>query len=928
MSGPLDPFAELWQHEREQMSRLNPPTRRLPPGLSDINISAQPNFMRDNTALLANGPGPKLGNIHRPSRSDPDWFPTTSRYDNPDSPLFRRTAPDSAGPSRNAFASRPFGVDETSTSQNVLASRRFGLNEPSTSFAPRPFALDEPSTSRTVFAPRPSGLSEPSTSFAPRPFALDEPRNSRNVFAPRPFGLNAPSTSRNGFASRPFGLTGEASTLDNTFYHSRPRVQLHPMPGTEEEKFKKLEATFLAGKGQDSSSTATRKRPLEISDEDDECPYRPQQSQNTPYGLTIAKSCPPLEQKEATDMHTLVSDTARIEHPSHEFTLRVPTTPQVRPPGSWPETTSAATRFADLTNNYVPEQALNPASSWAGLTARLTRVVGNNMTRRANNTARAVRGVGNHITQRATKTARVVRVVGHDISQRATITARRAVNVVGTFKRRIQQVLHRDTNEHGPEDHRRGPPADSDMPLLDAASVVDDALSSDVMDATLEPLHPVEMPSLDAASVVVDDALSPDVMDATPEPLHPVEMPSPADGIFELVEIDFSGFNFWSSRSDSSDTPSSGSATKPKSLKRAAPESEDTVHPSKKSETRAPMAFSPLRTRGSFVRKMFPPAHVGSLAVAEAIEAHRAGDPEPLKRINYRRRAYFLPFIRVPSTEVKETASQRPKTAQSQEVKTKSILKTSSNAVASSSRSSVVDATTVSFSDANHEKHTPKPKPSRKVHFPNSPVTGERIITPRNAPPAPWTPSPSPSPPRARIGHLQHLLDAHARNILSSEETDVKAITDEEQKENIAPMAPDTTSRDLMSTEVTSRDLMSTEVTSRDLTSTKVTPRDMLSNEYMRTEDTNIEHVNTNQTTADEVISHEGRSVIAQESNMLSQDPSTQEAEQHPMGRALSALESDRGGKRGKRGKKKKAEPATPTRKNPPRAARSATPKR
>ncbi|RAH44972.1 uncharacterized protein BO95DRAFT_515152 [Aspergillus brunneoviolaceus CBS 621.78] len=897
MSRPLDPFAELWQHEREQMSRLNPPTRRLPPGLSDINISAQPNFMRDNTSLLANGPGPKLGNIHCPSRSDPDWFPTTSRYDNPDSPLFRPTAPDSAGPSRNAFAPRPFGVDETSTSQNVLASRRFGLNEPSTSqnafapqrfglnepstsFAPRPSGINAPSTSRTVFAPRPSGLNEPSTSFAPRPFALDEPRNSRNVFAPRPFGLNAPSTSRNGFASRPFGLTGEASTLDNTFYHSRPRVQLHPMPGTEEEKFKKLEATFLAGKGQDSSSTATRKRPLEISDEDDECPYRPQQSQNTPYGLTIAKSCPPLEQKEATDMHTLVSDTARIEHPSHEFTLRVPTTPQVRPPGSWPETTSAATRFADLTNNYVPEQALNPASSWAGLTARLTRVVGNNMTRRANNTARAVRGVGNHITQRATKTARVVRVIGHDISQRATITARRAVNVVGTFKRRIQQVLHRDTNEHGSEDHRRGPPADSDMP------------------------------SLDAASVVVDDVLSPDVLDATPEPLHPVEMPSPADGIFELVEINFSGFNFWSSRSDSSDTPSSGSATKPKSLKRAAPESEDTVHPSKKFETRAPMAFSPLRTRTSFVRKMFPPAHVGSLAVAEAIEAHRAGDPMPLKRINYRRRAYFLPFIRIPSTEVKETASQRSKTAQSQEVKTKSILKTSSNAVASSSKSSVIDATTVSFSDANHEKHTPKPKPSRKVHFPNSPVTGERIITPRNAPHAPWTPSPSPSPspPRARIGHLQHLLDAHARNILSSEETDVKAITDEEQKENIAPMAPDTTPRDLMSTEVT--------------------PRDMLSNEYMRTEDTNIEQVNTNQTTADEVISHEGRSVIAQESNMLSQDPSTQEAEQHPMGRALSALESDRGGKRGKRGKKKKAEPATPTRKNPPRAARSATPKR
>ncbi|OJK01570.1 hypothetical protein ASPACDRAFT_1854943 [Aspergillus aculeatus ATCC 16872] len=938
MSGPLDPFAELWQHEREQMARLNPPTRRLPPSLSDINISAQSNFMRDNTSLLANGPRPKLGNIHRPSRSDPDWFPTTSRYDNPDSPLFRPTGPESAGPSRNAFAPRPFGVDETSTSQHALAPRRFGLNEPSTSqnilaprpfglnkpstsqnafapqsfglnepstskhafaprrfglnepstsFVPRPFALAEPSTSQTVFAPRPSGLNEPSTLFAPRPFALDEPRNSRNAFAPRPFGLNAPSTSRNGFASRPFGLTGGPSTLDNTFYHSRPRVHLHPMPGTEEEKLKKLEATFLAGKGQDSSSTATRKRPLEISDEDDECPYRPQQSQNTPYGLTIAKSCPPPEQKEATDMHTLVSDTARIEHPSHEFTLHVPATPQVHPPGSWPETTQAATRFADLTDNYVPEQALESASSWAGLTARLTRVVGNNMTTRANNTARAVRGVGNHITQRATKTARVVRVVGHDIGQRATITARRAVNVVGTFKRRIQQVLHRDTNEHDLEDHRRGPPADSDMPLLDAASVV------------------------------VDDALSSDVMDATPEPLHPVEMPSPADGIFELVEIDFSGFNFWSSRSNSSDTPSSGSATKPKSLKRAAPESEDAFHPPKKSKNRAPMAFSPPRTRDSFVRKMFPPALVGSLAVAEAMKAHFAGNPMPLKRINYRRGAYHLQPIRVPSTEVKETATQRPKIAQSQEVKTKSILKTSSNAVASSSKSSVVDATTVSLPDANHEKHTPKPKPSRKVHFPNSPVTGERIITPRNAPPAPRTPSPS--PPRARIGHLQHLLDAHARNILSSEEdTDAKAITYEEQKENIAPLAPDTTSRDLMSTEVTSHDMLSTEITSRD----------MLSNEYMRIEDTNIEHVNTNQTTADEVVSHEGRSVIAQESNTLSQDPSTQEAEQHPMGRALSALESDRGGKRGKRGGKKKAQPATPTRKNPPRAARSATPKR
>ncbi|PYI17592.1 hypothetical protein BO99DRAFT_444499 [Aspergillus violaceofuscus CBS 115571] len=911
MSESVDAFAELWQKERDKV-RLSPPGRSPP---------------RD--ASHGFGPSAHIDRVMNPPSSRPSTYgsngQTSSRSDMASNARPFDTHRGMNPPSRPSA----YGSNGQSSSHFDMARNTSLLN---TDRAIHPLlarsnAFDGRGQSSTRFdLPSNARLSDPDRPRSClRPLRFDksgniESRSENNWdFFPR-----TTRPSENAFASRPINPT-EPNTSDGTSDHSPPRIKLQLLSGTKEEKFKKLGAGILADIRQDSSSTATRKRPLEISDEDEECPNRPQQSQNTPYGLTIAKSCP-LKQKEATNMDTLVSDTARTEHPTRDFAPRIPTTPQICPPGSWPEFTPAATRFADVTDNYVPEQAPDPASSWAGLTVRLTRavgdnmarrststaravrVVGNHMTRHATNTARAVRVVGNNMTRHATNTARAVRVVGNGMSERATITARRAVNVVGTFKRRIQRVLHRDTNaEHGAEDHRRAAPADSDMPLIDAASVVDDD-DDDVIDATLEPPHPVEMPSLDAASVVVED----DVMGATLEPRHPVEKPSPADGIFELVEID-SGSDFESSPSKSSNTFGHDSAIKPKSLKRAAPESEDPVYPSKRSETRAPVVSTPIRLRGSWLRKMFPAPLLNSHAVAEAKKAYLAGDPTRLKHINYMRMAHrYLP-VPIPSIEVKETASEKPKITQPEEVKTKSILKTSSSAVASSSKSSVVDATTISFSDASHEKHTPKPKPSRRVHFPNSPVTGERIITPRNAPPALRTPSPPPR--RAAIGHLRHLLDAHARNILSSEDTDVKAITDEEQKENIAPKAHDTTSRDMMSTEVTSHDLMSTE-------------RDMLSNEYMRTKDTNIEHVNTNQTTADEVISHEGTSDIAQESNTLSQDPSTQEAEQHPLGRAVSALESDSGGKRGERGKKKRAEPATHTRKNPPRAARSATPKR
>ncbi|PYH49569.1 uncharacterized protein BP01DRAFT_794 [Aspergillus saccharolyticus JOP 1030-1] len=165
-----------------------------------------------------------------------------------------------------------------------------------------------------------------------------------------------------------------------------------------------LSAPTSSTPAQLTSSIAGQKRRLELSEGEEERPSIPFSLQATPYSLTMASA-------------------------------KIPTTPEIRPPGRWPGGTPITPRLVDRQNSRQegPSRMTAIRNMWQN---RLMRVANNRMIQRASQAARWA-------AHRNVLQNRMTRAVYNGVIQHAPQAARRAVHVVDTFKRRVQQIFQR-----------------------------------------------------------------------------------------------------------------------------------------------------------------------------------------------------------------------------------------------------------------------------------------------------------------------------------------------------------------------------------------------------------------------------------------------------------------------------------------------------